>query len=110
MATAADVAVHVFPAYSLPRRYLWLLPRIRLLTWGTASPGLRAAYGVDWSPEHQRRFERTTRLRWLYRAVPGPLRRRSGTRQRRAMIRSYHERADSQLRRENSATRTSTQT
>ncbi|MGP3708096.1 oxygenase MpaB family protein [Gordonia paraffinivorans] len=82
--TAGDVAAQVFSTYSMPRRYVRLLPRIRLLTWGMAGERLRSIYGIEWSADHEHRFRRTVRTvaRWQS-CCPGPLRRRHGRRQAR---------------------------
>ncbi|MEZ5210776.1 oxygenase MpaB family protein [Gordonia sp. (in: high G+C Gram-positive bacteria)] len=79
-----DVAASVFSAYSLPLRYVRWAPKVRLVTWGMAGPVLRGVYGIEWSDEHQARFEHQAR-RWrrLLALWPGALRRRNGRKGRR---------------------------
>lgn len=87
-----DVAASVFSAYSLPLRYVRWAPKVRLLTWGMAGPLLRGVYGIEWTDDHQARFERQAR-RWrrALRTCPGVVRRRNGRKGRRKAARRLRE-------------------
>lgn len=98
-ATPGDVAAQVFSTYSLRRRYVRRIGRVRLLTWGMAGEGLRSVYGIEWTAAHDRRFERCVRsIRRLHTYWPGTLRRRHGRRVTRRYQRSPHGRASAGLR------------
>ncbi|MBM7367272.1 oxygenase MpaB family protein [Gordonia hydrophobica] len=84
---AGDVGMQVFTTYSHKRRVVRQMPRIRLLTWGMAGPALRAAYSLEWTDGHQRRFEREVVSRRRARALrPAFWRRREGRAQRRRAL------------------------
>ena len=82
-----DVGFQVFTTYSHKRRMIKQMPRIRLFTWGMAGPTVRAAYGVEWTDDHQLRFEKDVAAR--RRRVAFSLaswRRREGRAQRRRAL------------------------
>lgn len=72
---ARAVARQIFHPTRAP---LWLraaLPAARLISVGLLTEELRAAYGFDWSPRHQRRFETALRrTRRLWPILPAGLR------------------------------------
>ncbi len=76
--TVTDEARRVSRDLLFPNRPAWvrmLMPPVRLVTAGLLSPELRRAYGVRWTPQQERRFERLLAVvRWLYPRLPRVLR------------------------------------